>query len=260
MALKICVLASGSSGNCTYISSENTAILIDAGLSCRETLRRLLSLGVRDDNIKGICVTHEHDDHVSSLGVLHRKLGAALYANSGTKDGTLINGKLAGLPWNIFLTGEAFSIGDLKIEPFSVPHDTYDPVGFVVSAGKSRAGIVTDMGMPTELIRTKLKNCQVVILESNHDGPLLNDSSRPWVLKQRIKGWQGHLSNEQACQMLSDIAGPDLRTVFLAHLSSECNKPDLALKLAKEVLVKCGYHEVSVRLTYSDKPSDLVEC
>lgn len=260
MGLKICVLASGSSGNCTYISSDTTAILVDAGLSCRETLRRLMAIGVRDDNIKGICVTHEHDDHVSSLGALHRKLGAALYANSGTKDGTAANDKLAGLSWNIFLTGEPFFIGDLKIEPFSVPHDTYDPVGFVVSTGKSRAGIVTDMGMPTELIRTKLRNCQIVVVESNHDEPLLNDSSRPWVLKQRIKGWQGHLSNEQACQMLSDIAGPELKTVFLAHLSSECNKPDLALKLARKVLVQGGYPEVAVRLTYSDRPSDLVEC
>ena len=260
MGLKICVLASGSSGNCTYISSENTAILVDAGLSCRETLRRLMTIGVRCDNIRGICVTHEHNDHVSSLGALHRKMGASLYANSGTKDGAIVNGKLVGLPWNIFLTGEPFVIGDLKIEPFSVPHDTYDPVGFVVSIGKSRAGIVTDMGMPTELIRTKLRNCQVVIVESNHDELQLNDSSRPWVLKQRIKGWQGHLSNEQACQMLSDIAGPELKTVFLAHLSSECNKPELALKLASEVLVKQGYPAVSVRLTYSDKPSDIVEC
>lgn len=260
MSLKICVIVSGSSGNCAYVASRQTAILVDAGLSCRETLNRLEAIGADVKNVKAICITHEHDDHVSSLGAMHRRLGADLYANSGTVDGISRNDKLKDLPWKVFSTGEPFLIGDLKIEPFSVPHDAYDPVGFVISSGNSRVGIVTDMGMPTELIRTKLKNCQVVIIESNHDEPLLKDSARPWSLKQRITGWQGHLSNEQACQLLSDIAGPSLKTVILAHLSSECNKPDLALKSARAILANRGFPGIDVKLAYSDRASDLVEC
>lgn len=258
--MKVCVFVSGSSGNCIYVASEQTAILVDAGLSCRETLNRLESVGGRPENIKAICITHEHDDHVSSLGPMFRRIRADLYANSGTIEGATRNDKLKNLPWKVFRTGEAFSVGDLKIEPFSVPHDAYDPVGFVISSGDSRVGVVTDMGMPTELIRVKLRNCQVVVLESNHDEPLLKDSARPWSLKQRIAGWQGHLSNEQACQLLADIAGPQLRTVFLAHLSSECNTPELAVRTAVAKLAKCGSQHVSVKLTYSDRASDLAEC
>jgi len=260
MSLKACILVSGSSGNCIYVASEQTAILADAGLSCRETVKRLESIGDAAEGIKAICITHEHDDHVSSLGPMHRLTGAELYANSGTIEGVCRNDKLKNLPWKVFRTGEAFAIGDLKIEPFSVPHDAYDPVGFVISSGQSRIGLVTDMGMPTELIRIKLKNCQVVIIESNHDESLLKDSSRPWALKQRIAGWHGHLSNKQACQLLADIAGPELKTVFLAHLSPECNKPELAVKLARETLVKCGFPDVAVKLTHGDRASDLAEC
>jgi len=260
MSLKVCVFVSGSSGNCIYIASEQTAIFVDAGLSCRETLSRLESIGGHPEDIKAICITHEHDDHVSSLGPLFRRIGADLYANSGTIEGAERNDKHKGLPWKVFRTGEAFSVGDLKIEPFSVPHDAYDPVGFVISSGASRVGVVTDMGMPTELIRMKLRNCQVVVLESNHDEPLLKGSARPWALKQRISGWQGHLSNEQACQLLADIAGPQLKTVFLAHLSGECNKPELAVRTATAKLAMCGFPGVLVKLTYDDRASELAEC
>jgi len=260
MSLKVCVLVSGSSGNCISVASSRTAILVDAGLSCRETLKRLESAGVVPESVKAICVTHEHADHVSSLGPLQRKLGADLYANSGTIEGVSRDEKARDLPWKVFMTGSAFTVGDLEIQPFSVPHDAYDPVGFVISEGKSRVGIVTDMGMVTELIRQKLKGCQVVVVESNHDESLLKDSSRPWVLKQRIAGSQGHLSNEQACQLLADIASPELKTVFLAHLSGECNKQALAVKCARGVLDKKGFPGIAVKLTYADRASEVAEC
>ena len=260
MSLKVCVLASGSGGNCIYVASGETSILIDAGLSCRETLKRIEMIGADPARINAICITHEHDDHISSLGALHRKTGADLYGNSGTIEGIGHTGKHEDLPWKVFGTGVPFQVGDLRIEPFSVSHDTYDPVGFAITNADARIGIVTDMGIVTELVRTRLKNCRILVIESNHEDSMLKNSDRPWVLKQRIAGMQGHLSNEQACQLLGDIAGPDLRAVFLAHLSSECNEPELAVKSAKAVLEKRGFPGVAVKLTYDNRASDVAEC
>jgi phosphoribosyl 1,2-cyclic phosphodiesterase len=260
MSLKICVLASGSSGNCVYVASGHTAILVDAGLSYRETEARMDSAGLDLRGVKAICVTHDHNDHVSSIGVMYRKLGVDLYANMDTIEVVERIESNSNLPWKVFGTGQVFTIGDLKIEAFSVPHDASDPVGFVISSGTSRIGLVTDMGTPTELIRTRLRNCQIVVAEFNHDEHLLRTSSRPWPVKQRIAGPHGHLSNEQACQLLVDIAGPDLKTVFLAHLSLECNKPDLAVKAAEAMLAKSGFQHVAVKLTYDDKVSEVAEC
>jgi phosphoribosyl 1,2-cyclic phosphodiesterase len=261
MSLRVCVLGSGSSGNCTYVASERTGVLIDAGLSCKETDRRLASIGCAIAGINAVCVTHEHDDHISSLGVLHRRKGLAVYANAGTIEAIERGDKLKELPWNIFTTGYTFEIGDLRIDPFSVPHDSYDPVGFIISSETARVGIVTDMGMVTGLIRERMKNCHVAIIEANHDEQMLKDAARPWSLKQRISGRQGHLSNNQAEQLASDIAWEGLRVVFLAHLSSDCNKPELAVQSVQGALRKAEYGgAVIVKLTYADKPSDVVDC
>lgn len=258
MSLTLCVLASGSSGNCAYVASEQTAILVDAGLSWKEIGRRLELIGTAASEVKGICLTHEHDDHMSALAVISRKTGMALYANSGTIQGVEGKDGYSGLAWNVFRTGEAFSIADIRVEPFSVPHDTFDPVGFVLSSGASRIGIVTDMGMVTELIRQRLKGCGAVVIESNHDPKLLKKSKRAWSVKQRIAGWQGHLSNEQAGELLTEIAGPALRYVFLAHLSSECNTPEAAARSAQAALAGKGWAQAEVKLTYPDRPSEKV--
>lgn len=259
MSLRVCVLGSGSSGNCIYIASTQTRILVDAGLSLRETVRRLETIDSDLAEINAICVTHEHDDHIVSLGILHRRAGMALYANSGTIEGIERNGKLCDLPWKVFTTGEPFRIENLKIEPFTVAHDAYDPVGFLICSGNSRVGIVTDIGMATELVREHLRGCQTVIVESNHDERLLKDAARPWPLKQRIASRQGHFSNDQAGRLIADIAGPELKVVFLAHLSADCNCPDLALDTVRKILENSNCANVSVRLTYSDRASDVVE-
>ena len=273
--LKVCVLGSGSSGNCTYIASEHTRLLIDAGLSCKETDRRLNIIGADLADINALCISHEHDDHISSLKALYRKsatrkphgghAGLKLYANSATIEAIERDENMRGLPWNIFTTGSPFIVGDIKIEPFSVPHDSYDPVGFVLSRGHSRKdhperlGIVTDMGLATELIRERLKRCRILILEANHDSGMLKDSGRPWPLIQRIAGRQGHLSNDKAAELITEIAGPELKCVFLAHLSSDCNRPELAVKAVRDALLKIGRTDVSVKLTYPGKPSDVEE-
>lgn len=258
MSLTVCVLASGSSGNCVYLASESTKILIDAGISCKETENRLKAIGIDLAGISAVCVTHEHSDHKDALGVLHRKYGTAVYANHGTVEALARDVKVNGVPWNVFTTGQSFCVGDLVLEPFSVPHDSYDPVGFIVRCGELRAGVVTDMGMVTGLIRERLKGCQIIVVESNHDDEMLKSSARPWSLKQRIAGRQGHLSNSQAGILLTEVASPELKYVFLAHLSGDCNKPDLALKEAKAALECCGQGNVDVKLTYQSRSSDLV--
>ncbi len=257
MALRLCVLASGSSGNCIYVGSENTNILIDAGVSGKATVERLTEIGVSPESLAAICLTHEHDDHKASLHVLHRRFGMGVYANSGTIEALAHNPKLSGLPWNVFTTGQPFEIGDLVLEPFRVPHDSYDPVGFVVRCGTARIGVATDMGMATELVRQRLRNCGALVLESNHDETMLQDSERPWALKQRIAGRQGHLSNAKAGSLLLDVAGDSLQTVFLAHLSRDCNTPSLALRTVKQVLHQGGLSHVDIKMTHASRISDL---
>lgn len=257
MALRICILASGSSGNCTVVASDRTAILVDAGLSAREAGRRLEGIGMGLAGLHGVCVSHEHGDHTAGLRVLQERHGVPLYANAGTIDALRRDPKMAGLRWQVFTTGQAFGIGDLTIEPFSVPHDAYEPVGFVVGNGDARVGVVTDMGVPTTLVRERLRGCRVVVVESNHDEKMLLDAERPWYLKQRIMGRQGHLSNQGAAAMLAEIAGPHLHQVFLAHLSSECNDPDLARKTAHDVLLKAGHTHVKVSVTYPDRATEV---
>lgn len=260
MGLRACILGSGSSGNCTFVASETTAILIDAGLSGRRTAERLAQVGACPTRVQGICVSHEHLDHIGGLRVLHKRYGIPVYANAGTVDALARVRTLETLPWNLFHTGHPFVIGDLRIEPFSVPHDAYDPVGFVVEQDGNRIGIVTDMGMCTSLIRERLRRCHAVVVEANHDEQLLQDAARPWSLKQRIRGRQGHMSNQSAAALLAEIAGPELRHVFLAHLSEDCNRHDLALAAIQTALVGAGHTHISVSLTFPDRVSEIWTC
>jgi phosphoribosyl 1,2-cyclic phosphodiesterase len=256
--LQVCVLASGSSGNCVYVGSSQTRILIDAGISGKLTAERLHGVGVEPEAIDAICLTHAHADHHASLSVLHRRMDAALYANGGTLEALSGNRKLAGLAWNIFSTGHPFVIGDLRLDPFRVPHDCYDPVGFVISCGDERVGVVTDIGMATELVRQRLSSCHVLVLEANHDEAMLKDSNRPWSLKQRIAGRQGHLSNAKAGELIKEVAGDTLQTVFLAHLSRDCNEPGLARDTVRNMLDASSMEHIAVKLTYASRASEMV--
>lgn len=255
--MRFCVLGSGSSGNSIYVSAGSTALLVDAGLSGRETLKRIADSRLDATTVRAILLTHEHSDHVSALGILHRKLQAAVYANSGTIQGIERAAGESGIPWQIFSTGFPFQVGEVAVEPFTVCHDGLDPVGFVFTAGVTRVGIVTDIGMVTTVVREKLKNCAAIVLEANHDEVMLRDAQRPWALKQRIAGRQGHLANRCAAELIVECAGPQLKKVFLAHISSDCNKPDLAVQTVENALRKRGLNHVSVALTYSDRPGEV---
>jgi phosphoribosyl 1,2-cyclic phosphodiesterase len=257
--VEICVLASGSAGNCIYVAGGGTHLLIDAGLSLKETSARLAQLGLAMDAIHAVLFTHDHTDHCQRADVFHRRHALPFYANEGTAAGIELTTRRSGLAWQIFETGSPFSIGGLQIEPFSVPHDAADAVGFVISDGQVRLGVATDFGMATTLIRRKLANCDALILETNHDVEMLKQSGRPWSLIQRILGRHGHLSNEDAAELLASVLGPRLRTVFLAHLSAECNTPALAERAVREVLRRACRDDIRLVHTSADAVSERVE-
>lgn len=240
--MRFCVLGSGSDGNCIYVESRDTRVLIDAGLRCKRITERLEEIDVNIADIHGICVTHDHTDHVQGIPVLNNKHVISLYATEGTR--ASVDCRYAPKTqraWNVFAPGSTFAIGALTFHAFPVPHDAGDPVGFVVSDGACRLGIATDMGEAPDVVAECLRHCHALILEFNHDRDMLYNSDRPWELKQRIAGRSGHLSNEQACELLARVAWEDLRTLVLAHISDECNNPALAANLADGVVRHCGF-------------------
>ncbi|MCX7818575.1 MAG: MBL fold metallo-hydrolase [Kiritimatiellae bacterium] len=257
MALRFCVLGSSSAGNATWVASETTAILVDAGFSLRTIEERLAAIGQSAASLRAVVVSHEHSDHIAGIPRLQRRHGVEVFANEGTREGALQAPEFAEVRWTLFQTGHAFQVGDLTITPFAVPHDAYDPVGFLISHDGTTIGIATDLGTGTTLVSTRLQACRALVLEANHDERMLRDSRRPWPLKQRILSRQGHLSNRAAAALLLEAAGPTLTDVFLAHLSQECNQPDFALQTIEEELRRAGYHHIRLRPTYPDRPAEL---
>ena len=256
--MRLGVLASGSRGNCTLIATPTTRILIDAGLSGRETARRLSLLEMVPEELNAILIGHEHSDHIQGLPVLAGRYGIPVYINRDTARAT--EKKLArARSVKIFTNGHSWEIGDLTILPFSVFHDAQDPVGFIIRQGKISVLVATDLGMPTRLVKERLKGNRIVILEANHDPEMLMNGDRPWRLKQRIKSRQGHLSNQAAAELLAEETGDALTDIFLAHLSQDCNHPDKALRVVREHLEKKGRGHIRVRLTYQDRISEVVE-
>lgn len=257
MNLTVCVLGSGSRGNAIYVASETTRLLIDAGLSAKQVALRLAQIGVEPESIDGICVSHEHTDHIQGIRVLQKRHGIPVYANAGTLGGIMRTPKGHEVTAKVFQTGAPFEIGNITIEPFSVPHDAYEPVGFRLQTQATHVGIVTDLGMATNLVRQKLTGCHALIIESNHDEDLLQEAIRPWSLKQRIRGRQGHLSNIAAARLIAESATDALEHVFLSHLSSDCNTPDTALRTVASQLRLDGLGHINLEISHADCISSL---
>ena len=225
--MKICTLASGSSGNSLLIQTEDTKILVDAGISLRQIKLRLEVLDVDVEDIDAVVVTHEHSDHTAALPRLKTPVHVAAQTSELWKD------KLSQMME--FSSDCAFQIKDLLVTPFSVPHDALDPVGFTIESEKGeKIGIVTDIGSVTGLVRERLRGSNALVIEFNHCTDILLYSHYPWDLKQRIKGRLGHLSNIQGSELLQDLLHGGLKHVVLAHLSQVNNKPEAALKAAQE--------------------------
>jgi len=277
--VQLTLLGSGSGGNCAYLETPEARILIDAGFSPRQIRTRLASIGRVPESLTAIIITHEHIDHVCGLFGLADKFKIPVYCNRATqvevisdfkarwtsKRKPVLNGmESAGdapatLDWRLFHTGASFDLGDVVVETFSIPHDAADPVGFLLRTPQGNIGFLTDLGHATQLALDRVRPAHVLVLESNHDVKMLQDCPRrPWSLKQRILGRHGHLSNEAAAEAAEQVMSADLRRVYLAHLSRECNKPDLAHRVMSERLQKIGAHHVSVENTSQDKPCPTV--
>jgi phosphoribosyl 1,2-cyclic phosphodiesterase len=235
VAIRVCILGSGSKGNCTYIESPEARILIDAGLSAREIERRLQQLNRSAATLDAVLISHEHSDHVSGVGALARRYKLPVYANRATWQRVQQAVGVVDIRHE-FWTGVPFQLKDLAIDPFSLPHDADDPVAFRLTWRRRSLAVVTDLGYPSQLVRERIRRCHLLVLEANHDDTMLKAGPYPWPLKQRIGGKSGHLSNLQSSQLLGDILHDELEYVVLAHLSETNNTPDLARLTAQEIL------------------------
>ncbi len=228
MPLLCQVLASGSKGNSILVCSPRTRILVDAGTTCRELVRRLDGTCAAPSKIDALVISHEHSDHVSAAGVLSRKFDLPVFMTRGTLDNLPpATGRLSSV--SVFSTGNCFEVGDLRIHPFATPHDARESAGFIIEHEGSRLGICTDLGVATNLVKARLQGCHGLVLEANHDTERLLEGPYPWFLKQRIRGSHGHLSNDDSCRLLEEIHHREMRFVVFAHMSETNNHPDLVL-------------------------------
>ncbi len=243
--MELCSIASGSSGNCICVGSDDCHILIDAGISGKRIEEGLNSIDLKSEEMQGILITHEHIDHIAGLGVLARRYSIPIYATEGTI-GAIKNtksvGKIEESLFHVITPGMDFTIGDLSIESIAISHDAADPVAYKIRCQEKTAAVMTDLGKYDDHIVEKLKNLDVLLLEANHDVRMLQAGSYPYPLKQRILGDRGHLSNELSGQLLGEVLHDNFKTVILGHLSKENNYPELA------------YETVRLEVTLGDNP------
>jgi len=244
------MLGSGSAGNTALVATDHCKILVDGGLSARQIVLRLEQCGVAPEHLDGVLLTHEHGDHVCGLEVLCRKFDVPIYCNALTAEA--IRGPAgAGLDrhrnWRLFRTGADFSICDIVVQSFPVPHDAVDPVGFAFHAGARGLGFITDLGYATKMLIERLREVHTLVIETNHDEKLLqNDSHRPWPVKQRIMSRHGHLSNAAAAVVIEQLLPGKVERVVLGHLSRDCNTPALATGTIRALLERCGRIDLEV--------------
>ncbi len=253
------ILGSGSAGNCAYLETEETRLLIDAGLSARQIGQRLATIGRTPESLNGILVTHEHLDHIQGLTRLAVKFQIPVYCNRLTKEAIESQLQIR-LQSRIFLTGATLEFGDLTVETFAIPHDAYDPVGFLLHTHSGNIGFLTDLGHATKLVIERVRRAQVLVLETNHDLKLLQDDRRrPWSVKQRILSRHGHLSNEAAAATAEQVVTADLHHIYLGHLSRDCNRPELAHRVVSERMREVGAHHVRIESTSQTQISPTLE-
>jgi len=238
---QITLLGSGSGGNCALLQSDGCRLLVDGGLSAKQITLRLASVGVDPSMLDGILITHEHADHVGGVRVLCKKTPIPVYCTRLTAE-ILRKDHLAAHPdVRQFLAGAEFTIQDIAIRTFSVPHDAVDPIGFTFHHGSAGLGFLTDLGKCTNLARERVRGVHTLVIETNHDEKTLqNDPHRPWALKQRIMSIHGHLSNAAAAAELVGLLEHGLQRAILCHLSRDCNSPELALNEVRTRLAAGG--------------------
>ncbi len=243
--MELCSIASGSSGNCIYVGTDDTHIMIDAGISGKRIENGLNSIGLKTSELQGILITHEHSDHISGLGVVARRYGIPMYATPGTVEAIRripSVGKIDESLFRLIEAGEDFTIGDMRIEPVAISHDAAEPVAYIMRKGTRSMGVITDLGKYDENIVEKLQGLDVLLLEANHDVHMLQAGRYPYPLKQRILSERGHLSNESSGRLLGRVLHDDFQAVVLGHLSQENNYASLA------------YETVRLEISLGDNP------
>jgi phosphoribosyl 1,2-cyclic phosphodiesterase len=248
--LEICALASGSNGNCYYIGNEKDAVLIDAGISCKQILKRMAEKELHPQKIKAVFISHEHSDHIRGVRVFEKKLKVPVYLTAKTYLATYKNMQPA---WpRFFEPGQTISVGEFQVHSFLKNHDASEPCSFRIEYAGKNVGVFTDIGKPCEHVLNHISLCDAVFLESNYDEEMLRTGSYPYYLKQRVASSHGHLSNVQALKLLEENAGTHLKCVFLSHLSAENNTPELALATHQPLIAR-----FEVRLTSRYSPADV---
>ena len=235
--MRLCSIASGSSGNCIYVGSERTHVLIDAGISCKRIEEGLKKARITGEKLAAILITHEHSDHIQGIGVLARRYGIPMYATQGTIDEIINSAKNLGeydkgLFHPICLDEDVF-VGDLRVHPFRISHDAKEPCAYRIESEGSKVAIATDMGTFNPYVVNNLKGLDAVLLEANHDVRMLQAGPYTYALKQRILSDRGHLSNDNSGLLLNQILHDNLKYIILGHLSKENNMPELAFETVK---------------------------
>lgn len=260
--MRLTVLASGSRGNCTVVSSNQAGILVDAGISCRETLKRMRAAGEDPEKLKAIVISHEHQDHVAGLRVLARKLQIPVYISEATyhywrRDSRDADGKPAKIERREhFEVGRSFTVADITVTTFTIPHDAADPCGFTFKADGIKIGLVTDLGYMPSNVKEQLRGCDGLMIESNHDLEMLRNGPYPWMVKQRVMSRVGHLSNSALGEFLEKDYDGQAAFVVLAHLSEQNNHPELARDSAYKALggKMSLFQSATIRLAHQDNP------
>jgi phosphoribosyl 1,2-cyclic phosphodiesterase len=241
------MLGSGSAGNCALVSTAHCRILIDGGLSARQIVTRLEQCGVAPWQLDGVLLTHEHGDHVCGLEVFCRKFAIPIYCNAQTAEAIRSEVLAEHRNWRIFRTGAEFTICDIVVQTFPVPHDAVEPVGYAFHAGNRGLGYITDLGYPTKMLIERLREVHTLVIETNHDEKLLqNDPHRPWPVKQRIMSRHGHLSNAAAARVIEQLLPGKIERVVLGHLSRDCNAPELALGMVRAETERIGRADLEI--------------
>jgi len=264
--MRLLSIASGSSGNCIYVGNDTTHILVDAGISNKRIEQGLNEAELTGSDINGLCITHEHSDHIQAVGVLARKHGIPIYATEKTIQ--YIKGcvTLGNIDQSLFhaIDGDTpFTIGNITVDPFHIYHDAADPVAYTFKDDIHKVGIATDMGHYDDYIVDHLQDLEAMVIESNHDIRMLETGPYPYILKRRILGERGHLSNENCGRLLCRILNDSINKVFLGHLSKENNYPELALEAVKcEILensTKYRPDDIDISVASRDFPSKIVK-
>lgn len=242
MGVSLTVLASGSKGNSTVVVSSRTMLLVDCGLSCKETCRRLALAGLAPESISAILITHEHSDHVGGLHVLAKKFRLPVYMSAPThgawerqyKDSA--GERVRAERLEVFQPGRSFQVGDIEVMPFTIPHDAADPVGFTFRTEGLKLAVATDIGFMAQNVKDNLSGCDGMVIESNHDLEMLRTGPYPWSVKQRVMSRVGHLSNDALAEFFATDYDGNAAFVILAHLSEQNNHPEIARTVAEQAL------------------------